>query len=67
MTRRLPPSLEVWFSEEDGEILAAVFAVDLDGPKRLVGAERFGPFDELKDVAAWIWARLTLDTGAPLR
>jgi hypothetical protein len=28
-----------------------------------VADKEFGPFDDFKDVATWIWARLTLDRG----
>ena len=59
--------LEVWFSEdEDGRRAAAIMGVEHGGQKVLVGSEVFGPFDTWRDVANWIWARLSLDPGAPL-
>jgi hypothetical protein len=52
---------ELWFSEEDGDRLVAVIGVHEDHQKVLVGAERFGPFDNGSDVAAWLWKILRFE------
>jgi hypothetical protein len=66
MAKRWNGVIEVWLSDDDGRLLCAIVTVDDNGQKVLYASEEFGPFDTRAHVAAWLWARLTLDPEAPL-
>jgi hypothetical protein len=63
--RHMPANYQVWFStdEDDGTLLVACCAIDLDGQMSFPITKRFMPWQDWQDVAAWIWSRVTEVVG----
>lgn len=57
-------TLEVWWSEDPNTHAVAVVLQGITeaGQRYLIADHEFGPFDDWRDIANWLWSRM-LDLG----